>query len=174
MRISQAIESTLAPKVSHQKSVVAIEMLCNSKTIDPPILYTTKELMALPLPISPETLSYPILSVLHDVSPFNTLPFPACTHVLCPIWTDTTAAVSTVAFVPSTCSPRNGQTAVDDPRSFVFAQSRAASCRCADPDAQAACNFFQALEGGRGLTVGAQYTQKTERSDCCEQCETVW
>jgi hypothetical protein len=125
--------------------------------------------MALPLPVSPETLSYPYSMMF----PYS-IPLPACTHVLCPIWTDTTAAVSTVAFVPSTCSPRNGQTAVDDPRSFVFAQSRAASCRCADPDAQAACNFFQALEGGRGLAVGAQYTQKTERSDCCEQCETVW
>jgi hypothetical protein len=33
--------------------------LVNSKTIDPLILYTTKELMALPLPVSPETLSYP-------------------------------------------------------------------------------------------------------------------
>jgi hypothetical protein len=32
--------------------------LANSKTIDPLILYTTKELMALPLPVSPRL--YPI------------------------------------------------------------------------------------------------------------------
>jgi hypothetical protein len=71
MRISQAIESTLAPKVSHQKSVVAIEMLCNSKDYRPADSIHHEGANG---STSTRLTRDFILSVLHDVSLFHSPP----------------------------------------------------------------------------------------------------